>query len=310
MTKYFSQFRFALVVSLVLGLLEISLKVLAILPSFLPLDKSTAIAFVAECFLLLATILLFAAPLILAEQLMPRTRLPKFRTRALIFWMAYVPFAILATKLVILIVDQFKITPLFNLSLNSWNLQGMAYFFAHLGLLFLALVFLDFCYYWFHRMQHQISFLWRFHQAHHANTNINALSCYHHPFEDLLRIPFFTIPMVVLLKVDSPQMLIFSALTVGWAYFCHADSNMNVGALRCVITDNQYHRIHHSTNPEHFGRNFAFYFSLMDRLFGTQKMPSAQDIDCEVGLSDVPNPRNLRELFAIPFFQYRARQSK
>ena len=306
MTKYVSQIRLTLVALLVLGLLAVALKMRAVLPSLLPLGQSAAMTFAAECFLLLTTILLFALPLMLAEQMMPSIQLPKFRFRALIFWAAYVPFSILATKLVILIVDQFKITPLFNLNLNSWHLQGTSYFFAHLGLLFLALIFLDFCYYWLHRMQHQIPFLWRFHRAHHANANINALSCYHHPFEDLLRIPFFTIPMILLLKVDAPQMLIFSAITMGWAYFCHADSKLNVGALRCVITDNQYHRIHHSTNPDHFDRNFAFYFSIMDRLFGTQKMPSAQEINCEVGLSDVPNPKNLRELFAMPFIKQRA----
>lgn len=301
MTKHVSKLRIAVVALLVLGLLEVALKIRAILPSYLPDGQSTLITFISECVLLLATILLFAVPLILAEQLMPRTQLPKFRLRALIFWTAYVPFSILASKLIILFFTQFHITPIFNLGLNSWHLQGISYFFAHLGILFIGLIFLDFCYYWFHRMQHQFPFLWRFHQAHHANSNLNALSCYHHPFEDILRIPFFTVPMVVLLKVDAPQMLIFSALTVGWAYFCHADSTLNVGALRCVITDNQYHRIHHSTNPDHFGRNFAFYFSLMDRLFGTQKMPSALDIGCEVGLSDVPNLTRLRELFALPF---------
>jgi sterol desaturase/sphingolipid hydroxylase (fatty acid hydroxylase superfamily) len=46
------------------------------------------------------------------------------------------------------------------------------------------------------------------------------------------------------------------------------------GRLGRIILSPAHHQIHHSTNPDHFGRNFGSTLALWDRLFGTLHLPS------------------------------------
>jgi sterol desaturase/sphingolipid hydroxylase (fatty acid hydroxylase superfamily) len=47
------------------------------------------------------------------------------------------------------------------------------------------------------------------------------------------------------------------------------------GAATPLLAGPQWHRIHHSTQPEHANRNFAAFFPFLDTLFGTYYAPRA-----------------------------------
>lgn len=245
---------------------------------------------------------LFAGPLMVVEYLLPGSKTPKHYARAFLFWAMYMPFAWASSTTAGWIAAQWNISPLLDLSLNQWSLVGFPRLLVNALLLIFTMVMFDLFLYWFHRLQHTSALMWRFHQVHHANRSLNAIGCYHHPLEDVWRIPLFLLPMAVAFRIDAPQMMFLSGFISCWAYWSHMDSQLHFGRLRCVFVDNRYHRLHHSIKDVHFNKNFASYFAPWDKLFGTQCMPDADSQEVlEVGLSDADTPHDLWSLWTLPF---------
>ncbi len=166
---------------------------------------------------------------------------------------------------------------------------------------FLASMIGNVFYYWLHRAQHALSFLWRFHRVHHSITELGAVSSYHHFTEDMLQYFSVGVPTALLIKVDSgavPWIVLTVAATHN--YFIHSSMNVNIGFLRYFIGDNHFHRIHHSKEPRHFDKNFGTSTPLWDVLFGTAYFPKRGEWPA-VGLDNVPEPRRLRDYLMMPF---------
>ena len=251
----------------------------------------------------LSSFVLFSGPLVVVEYFLPGTGTPKHYGLALLYWVIYMPFALASSIATQWIVSRLAVTPLFDIRLHNLSLTGFPHFLANAFLLVFSMVLFDLFLYWFHRLQHTSKLMWRFHQVHHANRSLNAIGCYHHPLEDVWRIPLFLLPMTLAFRVDAPNIMFLSAFISCWAYWSHMDSQLHFGPLRCVFVDNRYHRLHHSLLTEHFNRNFASYFAPWDRLFGTQCLPDPRNsaVQPPVGLDGVPTPANLMELWNIPF---------
>src|SRR5476651_2052325 len=91
----------------------------------------------------------------------------------------------------------------------------------------------DFFYYWMHRAQHRVSWLWRFHSVHHSVTEMSAINSYHHVAEDLFQYVAVTVPLALLLGFASgavPWLLI--VVLNSHTYFIHSSARLNIGPLR------------------------------------------------------------------------------
>jgi sterol desaturase/sphingolipid hydroxylase (fatty acid hydroxylase superfamily) len=254
-------------------------------------------------------VIFFAGVLIALERWMPGSDAPKNYASAALFWLFYVPVAVVAAKLAHMVGRAAGIQPLLDLRLAGFGLSGPPALLAHAGLIVAGAALFDFFYYWFHRLQHAVPLLWAFHSTHHSNRSLNAIGCYHHPLEDLWRIPLFLLPMAAVFQVVAPDLFLLTAFVKAWGLFNHADTSFNLGPLRRVLADNHYHRIHHSMAPEHYGSNFAGMFSLWDRLFGTQTMPQPGVEKLPVGLVDQPHPQRLRQYLLGPLAVLRGRRA-
>jgi sterol desaturase/sphingolipid hydroxylase (fatty acid hydroxylase superfamily) len=84
------------------------------------------------------------------------------------------------------------------------------------------------------------------------------------------------------------------------AIFIHSSVNLNIGPLRYIIGDNHFHRIHHSMEEPHFDKNFGTTTPIWDVLFGTAHFPRRGEWPA-VGLSDVEEPKRVRDFFLLPF---------
>jgi sterol desaturase/sphingolipid hydroxylase (fatty acid hydroxylase superfamily) len=159
--------------------------------------------------------------------------------------------------------------------------------------------FLDFFAYWYHRAQHRFGPLWRLHRVHHSLNPLNGLNSYQHIVDNILIIPVTTLPAAIL-QIDMPTVFILSAFISSWTLLIHMDTSINLGPLRALVIDTAAHRIHHSTNPEHFNSNFGTVCSLWDRLFGTYVEPKEGEWP-NVGLEDCPAPATIRDYILMPF---------
>lgn len=152
-------------------------------------------------------------------------------------------------------------------------------------MIFLTACFLgDFWYYWWHRLQHTVPFLWELHKLHHSDENLNATTIYRSHFlepagQGLIR--GLTIGLVFDTTQAPESVLVAVAgglLLALWDYFIHA--NVRIDALHRllpVFSTPQYHWIHHSRLPEHQDKNFAIWLPLFDIAFGSYYHPRVDE---------------------------------
>jgi sterol desaturase/sphingolipid hydroxylase (fatty acid hydroxylase superfamily) len=159
----------------------------------------------------------------------------------------------------------------------------------------------DFFYYWFHRMQHATSLLWRQHLLHHTERSLNVSTAQrHHWLEEPLRLLAIGIPSGTLVAVDTSGAPYVAFVLSFWGFFIHSNLRLGLGPLSGWLTGPQVHRIHHSIDPQHQNHNFAAFFPFWDRLFGTYWSP-ARDEFPQVGIAGVACTGRLWEACWLPF---------
>jgi sterol desaturase/sphingolipid hydroxylase (fatty acid hydroxylase superfamily) len=247
-----------------------------------------------------ATCLLFLA----AEWALPHNRnsIASYR-RAAIFWTAAIAFNTLVLKALEGTMGALQIPPLAVLDLHpltdspSLALRVAGWLLAAIGLAIVG----NFFYYWFHRAQHRFGWLWRFHSIHHSIPELSATASYHHVTEDLFQYIAVTLPMAVLLGVQSgPVPWLVVVLAGAQAFYIHSSAKLEIGPLRYLLCDNRFHRIHHSCDAVHRDCNFGTVSPLWDVLFGTAWFPRRGEWPA-VGLDEMGEPQSVGAYLLAPF---------
>lgn len=168
--------------------------------------------------------------------------------------------------------------------------------------LLLAFLVMDFFYYWLHRAMHASSTLWRFHAIHHSVEELTSWNGYHHWFEEYLRHFLVFIPTMMVIQPPPDKIFLISAILAAWGSYLHSGARCLAlpALLRPFIADNVYHHYHHAIDPVHHDKNFAAYFPLWDRVFGTQYLPETNEFP-EVGIVGEASARDLLDYIGRPF---------
>ena len=236
------------------------------------------------------------------EMLIPASRYPLFtRLRALLFWSVYIIITATALTVFSRMWAQLGVRPWIILHFHQWFNHPH---FRAIGLVaapILALILGEFYYYWFHRMQHTIPFFWRFHSVHHSLREMSAWNSNHHFTEEIFRIPFVTLPLSLIISGDpGPVPLIIASILAMQGLYEHSCMRLGLGPLRYIISDNRYHRIHHSIEPQHFGKNFGSGTPVWDIVFRTAYFPRKEQWP-QTGLADQDEPRAIMDFLFQPF---------
>jgi sterol desaturase/sphingolipid hydroxylase (fatty acid hydroxylase superfamily) len=138
------------------------------------------------------------------------------------------------------------------------------------GGLVLDVLVLDGLIYWWHRANHQIPLLWRFHQVHHLDNFLDLTSAVRFHFGEVLLSAGFRAVVIIALGIPLISVLVFEVLVLAAAAFHH--SNLRLGSgfetrlSRLVVTPS-IHWVHHHALRADTDSNYATIFSLWDRLF-------------------------------------------
>jgi sterol desaturase/sphingolipid hydroxylase (fatty acid hydroxylase superfamily) len=188
----------------------------------------------------------------------------------------------------------------------QWLPQMSLWLYAFVGLLLLDLIGA----YLVHLLEHKIKILWRFHLIHHTDTWIDTTSANrHHPGESIIRFAFTTMGVLI---VGSPMWLVFlyQTLSVIATQFNHANIAMPKKwdtILSYFIVSPDMHKVHHHYKLPYTDSNYGNIFSIWDRLFGTFKTLSKEEIIYGVDTHMKVEEHNLlRNLLKIPFQKARS----
>jgi sterol desaturase/sphingolipid hydroxylase (fatty acid hydroxylase superfamily) len=147
------------------------------------------------------------------------------------------------------------------------------------ALVLLFLITHDFYIYWFHRFQHTNKLVWRTHEAHHSNKEVDWLAgSRSHILEIIINQTIEFAPIVLLLDVKTAAIVvpIKALLDAVWGIWIHANIDVHSGKLQYIINGPEMHQWHHSDHQEVFYSNYSTKFAFWDWIFGTGFLPGLQ----------------------------------
>lgn len=171
----------------------------------------------------------------------------------------------------------------------------------------LGVVILDAAIYAQHVAFHQVPALWRLHQVHHTDTDLDASSGIRfHPAEIILSM-IYKMACVLLLGLSPAAVVLFEVILSTMAMFNHSNLRLPVGvdkALRYLLVTPDMHRIHHSVLATETNSNYGFNLAVWDKIFRTYTVqPRGGHHNMTLGLSEwqTPQPLSLLKLLILPF---------
>jgi sterol desaturase/sphingolipid hydroxylase (fatty acid hydroxylase superfamily) len=175
--------------------------------------------------------------------------------------------------------------------------------------LVLGVALIDFVTYWFHRMSHTVSLLWRFHRVHHSDTTMDVSTFFRsHPLELML---WFGTSNVIAAGIFGLDVLTLGLyFLVGTPFFIIEHTNLRFPkwvdhSFGLVFTTPNLHKVHHEQDQHYTDSNFADIFILWDRLFGTYKYKPAEQIKFGLKEFNEDKKQTFWYQFTSPFIKIR-----
>jgi sterol desaturase/sphingolipid hydroxylase (fatty acid hydroxylase superfamily) len=173
----------------------------------------------------------------------------------------------------------------------------------------LSFLFMDVTFYWWHVANHRIPLLWRFHNVHHIDPDLDASTAFRFHFGEValstgfrvLQIAAIGLPLWMFLTYE----LVFQANTV----FHHSNVRLPIRLerlLNMVLVTPRMHGIHHSQVKDETNSNYSVVFSWWDRVYRTIRLniPQSEIVIGVPGYSQ-PSDNRLWTALILPFSHQR-----
>ncbi|MFP2909526.1 sterol desaturase family protein [Pyxidicoccus sp. 3LFB2] len=169
----------------------------------------------------------------------------------------------------------------------------------------LAVVLMDYTLYLWHVLTHEVPQLWRFHQVHHADLDLDASTALRFHFAELaLSVPY-RLAQVRLLGVSPRALDLWQQLLMLSILFHHSNVRLPERLERVLSTwvmTPRLHGIHHSKDPSESSSNWSSGLALWDWLHGTLRRDVPQE-DLDIGIPEPHRPEQLTlpRLLTLPW---------
>lgn len=243
--------------------------------------------------------------LALMEHVLPRRKIDEIKARRWLTNWALSFVNILALRLVALALPFLAIGAAVDAHANGFGILNA--FEAPTWITWVVTILaLDFAIWVQHVVTHRVPLLWRLHQVHHADTEMDVTTAIRfHPIEIGLSMTL-KVGLIYLLGPPAAAVLLFEVLLNGSAMFNHANIRLPLWldrVLRRVIVTPDMHRVHHSIDRQEHDSNYGFFLSIWDHLFSTHvAQPRLPHETMPIGLRwQDRRPSGLRWSLLLPF---------
>ncbi|AOR37350.1 C-5 sterol desaturase [Streptomyces fodineus] len=152
-------------------------------------------------------------------------------------------------------------------ALTPWHMPADAWWTWVVGM-----VVTDFCYYWAHRADHRIRFLWAAHSVHHSSEYFNLSTAVRTPAMMPQAIFLRNAAFIPAGLAGVPAYVILFCQTLGLIYQWPLHTE-RVGKLprpiEFVFNTPSHHRVHHGSNNPYLDKNYGAILIIWDRMFGS-----------------------------------------
>jgi sterol desaturase/sphingolipid hydroxylase (fatty acid hydroxylase superfamily) len=168
---------------------------------------------------------------------------------------------------------------------------------------------MDLTFYYWHRLNHTRRLLWRFHNVHHVDPDLDVSTSFRFHFGEVLYSTVFRVLQVALLGVLPATYLAYEVLFNCATMFHHSNLRLPVTLerrLNKVFVTPRMHGVHHSVVARETNSNYSVIFSCWDRLNLSLRLNVPQQ-EVIIGVPGYLGPRENRflHLLALPFARQR-----
>lgn len=177
------------------------------------------------------------------------------------------------------------------------------------GRAILGFLLMDLTFYYWHRVNHRWPFLWRFHNVHHIDPDLDVSTSFRFHFGEVALSVAFRVVQVTLSGVSAWTYGVYELAFQLNTLFHHSNLRLPITLerpLNRLLVTPRMHGIHHSQVRGETDSNFSVVLSWWDRLHGTLRLNVPRDaIAIGVPGYTLPGDRTLWHGLALPFRRQR-----
>ena len=177
------------------------------------------------------------------------------------------------------------------------------------GRLVLGFLLMDLTFYYWHRVNHTVPLLWRFHNVHHVDPDVDVSTSFRFHVVEVLYSTFFRAAQVLLIGVSPLTYAVYELVFTVETAFHHSNVRIPVPVERLlnkVIVTPRMHGIHHSTVRVEDNSNYSVIFRWWDLLHGSLRLNVPQS-EVTIGVPGylTPADNSVSALMTIPLAKQR-----
>jgi sterol desaturase/sphingolipid hydroxylase (fatty acid hydroxylase superfamily) len=197
----------------------------------------------------------------------------------------------------------------------SWWGEGVSFGLLHFlplpfwGQFILGFLLMDLTIYYWHRINHTWPILWRFHNVHHVDPDLDVSTSFRFHFGEILYSTLFRVLQVGLVGVVPLTYVVYELVFQVCTVFHHSNLHLPVELERRinrVLVTPRMHGVHHSAVGPETNSNYSVVFSWWDRLNRSLRLNVPQCLII-IGVPGYlgPQDNSFFSLLALPFWRQR-----
>ena len=164
---------------------------------------------------------------------------------------------------------------------------------------------LDYGNYLWHVLTHRWNFLWRFHNIHHIDLDLDLTTGIRFHFGEVLLSVFFRGLLILVIGAPALLVLIYEIVFEGATLFHHSNWKLPYKfekAMSWIFVTPRMHGVHHSIVKRETDSNYSIIFSCWDRFHRSIKLNIPQD-EINIGVPSYRNPeeQTVWKMLIMPF---------
>ncbi|HEY7216392.1 MAG TPA: sterol desaturase family protein [Thermoanaerobaculia bacterium] len=199
------------------------------------------------------------------------------------------------------------------LALLGWT-EARGFGLVHLlpfpaGRAVLGFLLMDLSFYYWHRINHRWPFLWRFHNVHHIDPDLDVSTSFRFHFGEVMLSVAFRVIQVTISGVSFWTYGVYELAFQLNTLFHHSNLRLPIAVerpLNRLLVTPRMHGIHHSQVHRETDSNFSVVLSWWDRLHGTLRLNVPREaIAIGVPAYTLPGDGRLWHALTLPFRRQR-----
>jgi sterol desaturase/sphingolipid hydroxylase (fatty acid hydroxylase superfamily) len=171
--------------------------------------------------------------------------------------------------------------------------------------LVLGFLLLDYTLYVWHRLNHRVPFLWKYHAVHHLDLDLDSTTGLRFHFGELTLAAWFRAAQILLIGVDRATLRAWQQMLVASVVFHHSNLELPIALerqLARLLVTPRMHGIHHSTRGDELNANYSSLLSWWDRVHRSLRLDVRQ-ASITIGVEGFlqPDDVTLVESLSLPF---------